>query len=276
MSKPLLLRHLLRRTWSAARISPRRFRPTVEQLEDRTLPSTFLVTNVADSGTGSLRQAILDANAHSGADVIDFAIGSGVQTIQVGSTTGTPLPTITDSVTIDGTSQPGYSGTPLIELDGASADANASGLVLDSPNCTVQGLVINRFSRFGIDLQKSSSVIRGNYIGVDTTGNTLRTDTGFGVEVQAAGNTIGGTAAGAGNVIGDGIGVDLADATLIQGNTIGLGADGTTVLGNDSYGIYVFSSRNVVIGGDTPAARNVISGNFGFGIITNAEANGLV
>jgi hypothetical protein len=74
-----------------------RCRPRLELLEDRTLPSTFLVSNVADNGAGSLRQAILDANAHAGADVIDFAIGSGVQTIPVGSTTGTPLPTITDS-----------------------------------------------------------------------------------------------------------------------------------------------------------------------------------
>src|SRR5262249_59122193 len=100
-----------------------------------------------------------------------------------------------------------------------------------------------------------------------------------GVAVLAAGNTIGGTAAGAGNVIGDGIGLDLGDhgaATLIQGNTIGLGADGTTVLGNNHFGIYVFQSQNVVIGGDTPAARNIISGNFEFGIITNGDANGLV
>src|SRR5262249_12712543 len=159
---------------------------------------------------------------------------------------------------LDGRSQggPGYSGTPLIELDGESAGANTDGLVLAASNCTVQGLVINSFSRFGIDLLKSSNVIQGNYVGVDATGNTLRTDTGFGVEVQAAGDSIGGTVAGAGNVIGDGIGLDLGDhgaATLIQGNTIGLGADGTTVLGNDRFGIYVFQSQNVVIGGDTPA-----------------------
>jgi hypothetical protein len=104
----------------------------------------LLVTNTLDSGPGSLRQAILDANTNPGPDVIQFSIGSGVQTIQVGSTTGTALPTITGSVTIDGTSQPGYSSTPLIELDGTSAGANADGLVLAATNCTVQGLVICR------------------------------------------------------------------------------------------------------------------------------------
>src|SRR5262249_59096844 len=102
-------------------LRPAPFRPRLEALEGRDVPSTLTVTTTLDSGPGSLRQAILDANAHAGADVIDFAIGSGVQTIQVGSTTGTPLPTITDSVTIDGTSQPGYSRTPLIDLDGENA-----------------------------------------------------------------------------------------------------------------------------------------------------------
>ena len=55
--------------------SPRRFFHCLEVLEGRTLPSTFTVLNLADSGAGSLRQAIMDANASSGADVIDFAKG---------------------------------------------------------------------------------------------------------------------------------------------------------------------------------------------------------
>jgi hypothetical protein len=266
------------------RHSGRTHRPSLELLEDRTVPSTFLVTNVADTAddtnVGSLRWAIQQANGSPGLDTIAFQIpGSGVHTIQPLSA----LPTITDSVVIDGTSQPGYSGTPLIELDGQSAGANANGLVLAASNCTVQGLVINRFSRFGIDLLKSSNVVQGNYIGVDVTGNTLRANGngvagngGIGVVVQAAGNIIGGTAAGGGNVIGDGISLDGADSTLIQGNTIGLGADGTTPLGNTRFGISMGRSHNVVIGGDTPAARNVISGNLEFGIFADGGVNGLV
>src|SRR5262249_61300234 len=65
-------------------------------------------------------------------------------------------------------------------------------------------------------------------------------------------------------------------ASSIQGNTIGLGDHGTTLLGSHQFGIYVAQSRNVLIGGDTPAARNVISGNSEFGIYTDLVANGLV
>src|SRR3954468_23709075 len=53
----------------------------IESLEDRRLMSTYTVTTTADSGAGSLRQAITDANNHLGADEIHFAIGSGAKTI---------------------------------------------------------------------------------------------------------------------------------------------------------------------------------------------------
>ena len=100
---------------SAASSSSIRFRPRFELVEDRTLLSTFSVTNTADSGPGSLRQAILDSNAATAAtNTIDFAIpGTGVQTIEPASS----LPAITQAVLIDGESQPGYAGTPLIELE---------------------------------------------------------------------------------------------------------------------------------------------------------------
>src|SRR5437870_7946756 len=75
--------------------------------------ATFTVTNTNDSGAGSLRQAIIDSNANSGADTIDFNI-AGTPTIQPQS----QLPANTDPVTIDGTTQPGFSGSPIVELDG--------------------------------------------------------------------------------------------------------------------------------------------------------------
>ena len=116
-----------------------------------TLYELGVVANTYDSGRGSLRQAILDVDATPGLDKITFDIpGTGVHTIAVLSA----LPTITTSVTIDGWSQPGFAGTPLIELDGASA-GNATGLDIDqAPDTTIRGLVINRFEENAIALTR--------------------------------------------------------------------------------------------------------------------------
>ena len=137
----------------------------------------------------------------------------------------------------------------------------------------------------GVVLGGSSNKVLGNFIGVDLTGNVALANSGDGVLITTPGNTVGGAVAGAGNVIsanaGQGIrfgnsslGVPSPGASLVAGNTIGLGADGTTALGNQSYGIYLAGdSRNVTIGGSTLAARNVISGNVQFGIITDAASD---
>jgi hypothetical protein len=107
--------------------------PIIESMESRMLLSTYLVTNTNDSGSGSLRQAILDANKSSNQDTIQFRIGSGQKTISPHSA----LPMISQPVTIDGTSQPGFSGKPLIELSGSSAGSGRDGLKIMSTNVTV-------------------------------------------------------------------------------------------------------------------------------------------
>src|SRR5262245_50845235 len=100
-------------------------RPGAEWLEDRTVPSTFAVTNTLDDGsTGSLRWAINQANGDSDpASLINFNIASsGVQTVQVGTSSayaGQSLPALGHPTTIDGTTEGGYSGSPLIVLNGA-------------------------------------------------------------------------------------------------------------------------------------------------------------
>src|SRR3954452_7414020 len=92
--------------------------------------ATFSVVNTLDSGAGSLRQAILNANGAAGADSISFdtvaLTGPGLQTI----TLATALPQITGPLTIDGTTQPDYAGTPLINIHGNSLGGN----VLDVAN----------------------------------------------------------------------------------------------------------------------------------------------
>src|SRR3954471_4171834 len=100
----------------------------------------FLVTTVTDSGAGSLRQAILDANAAAGPDEIRFDIaGDGVKTIRPTRA----LPPVVGAVVIDGTSQPGYAGTPLVQLDGVSAGAETDGLTVAGDG-VMRGLAVTR------------------------------------------------------------------------------------------------------------------------------------
>jgi hypothetical protein len=164
--------------------------------------ATFTVTNTNDSGAGSLRTAITDANAAAGSDTIWFSIGgAGLKTI---STTSV-LPTITGQVIIDGYTQSGASANTLavgnnavlmIELDGTNA-GNVDGLTLGagSAGSTITGLIINRFGHNGIQINSTNNLIVGNWIGVDSTG-TLdygngRLSTGDGITISANDNTIG-------------------------------------------------------------------------------------
>src|SRR5262245_25514267 len=82
---------------------------------------TFVVTNVDDSGPGSLRQAILDANANPGADSINFNISG--PSLRIQPLLG--LPDITDTIVIDGSTQPGFSGAPIVELNGSKSAVRA-------------------------------------------------------------------------------------------------------------------------------------------------------
>src|SRR5512147_2297687 len=89
----------------------------------------------------SLRDAIAFANARPGLDTIVFAVGSGPVTIRLSS----PLPPITDPVVLDGTKQPGWAGSPLVELDGSGAGDEAAGIQIKAGSSTVQGLALDRF-----------------------------------------------------------------------------------------------------------------------------------
>ena len=198
--------------------------------------AALMVTNTNDSGPGSLRQAILDANNSPGSDNIDFNIsGSGVHTISPLSA----LPQITAPVTIDGTSQPGYhpsNPVPIIELDGTSAGSSA-GLRFGtgSDGSVIRALIINRFQREGIIINGSDNIlIAGNYVGTNSAGSTAQGNN-FGVELvfNSNGNTIGGTTAVARNIIsgnGTNLVIGLSSDNLVQGNYIGINASGTGLL----------------------------------------------
>ncbi|MFB3079708.1 MAG: hypothetical protein ACE1Y4_17060, partial [Lysobacterales bacterium] len=134
----------------------------------------FTVTNTADSGAGSLRQAILDANAAAGTDTIKFNIpGTGPHTISPASA----LPEIDDTLAIGGYTQAGAAAatanaaaTLMIELNGVNAGDDSHGLALNADNSVVRGLVINRFGRSGIVINGNGCTIQGNYIGTDPSG----------------------------------------------------------------------------------------------------------
>jgi hypothetical protein len=258
---------LFRLRWLSARTTVRARRPAsrprLEALEDRLAPAIFTVANTNDSGSGSLRQAILNANAAPGLDTIDFAIaGSGVHTIVPLSA----LPAITDAVTIDGTSQPGFTTTPLIEIDGASAGA-ANGLAVTGGSSTIKDLVVNRFQYFGIALESNSNIVEGCWVGTTNTGAAAAGNGFSGIFVNGNSNTIGGTIAAFANVVSaNGFhGVQLqsgAADNIVEGNFIGTNAAGTAALGNSYDGLTLFLGANTnVIGGLSASAANVISGN---------------
>jgi PKD domain/RTX calcium-binding nonapeptide repeat (4 copies) len=246
----------------------------VEFLEERLAPAMFTVLNTNDSGPDSLRQAILDANGSPGADQITFNIGGGgVQTIAPLSA----LPTITDAVTIDGTTQLGFAGSPIIELSGASAGSPASGITITAGNSTVRGLVINRFATFGIHLMgNGNNVIAGNFIGTDVTGMSALGNGDAGIMMRnSANNTIGGTTAAARNVVAanggsgapnaaHGIVMFLAGATgnIVQGNYVGTNAAGTAALGNVGGGVVLNGgAHHNLVGTDGDGVNDAAEGN---------------
>ncbi len=265
----------------------RKFRSTLslESLEARCVPTTFKVLNTLDDGADSLRQAIVGANNNPGPDLITFEIGTGAQQILL----LTPLPAITDSLTIDGSSQPGPRGKPLIMLNGSSipAEVGATGLEIDAADSLIKSLIVSGFST-GITVGGFGSTgVTGNqietcFIGTDATGMAaLANGNGIRVASGAQTNTIGGV--GLGNVISGNSdrGLVITDAgtsaNVVQGNLIGLAADGLTALGNGRGLVLAGGAANNQIGGTAAGMGNVISGNIDFGVtLSDAGTSGNV
>jgi hypothetical protein len=198
--------------------------------------ATFTVTDAADAGPGTLRQTILDANATPGADLIAFAIpGAGPHTIVLANA----LPSITDTVVIDGYSQPGASPNTRadgwdaqvrIEID-AIALASARGLQLltGSAGSEVRGLAIVNVRGVSIQVEVDDAVVAGNIVGLRADARTP--------------NTIG---------------------------QVGLlGGQGAIAVYRSQFAP---SARRVTIGGPAPADRNLVAGTFG-GISVNANSS---
>jgi titin len=267
-------------------------KPDIGAFQTQTNP--FLVTTTADPGglVGllSLREAVNLANAYqglAGTAAITFDIPTTDPNYK--STTRSyllhllsALPKITVPVVIDGTSEPGYSNAPLIEIDGTAVPPNSNGFTLEGGNSTVKGLDIHSFQGSAIALVNlGGDTIEGNYLGTDITGKTAKPNTTAGIYISGAGNnTIGGTTAAARNVIsGNYIGVymlgNATGGTVIEGNYIGTDVTGTAALGNILFGVELNGAGSITVGGTASGAGNVISDNTMAGIyLTGSTASG--
>jgi hypothetical protein len=257
---------------------------SIEILEDRCVPSTFTVLNLNDSGADSLRQAILNADAQSGADVINFSVAGTIQL------TSGALPAFTDNVDIDGTSAPGFAGTPVVEIDynhfaGLLFNSGAAGSDLGS-------LALVNASGAGVTLDGGGGMlITGNFIGLALDGTTLGANGGNGLELDASsGNTIGGNTTQDRNVISgnlnNGIYVNASSTNQIVGNFIGTDVSGTLDRGNAGNGIVLTAAAaGNIIGGQEaggndptnnvfvrPPQGNLISGNAANGVLITGQA----
>ncbi|MCY3886621.1 MAG: hypothetical protein OXG19_02800 [Chloroflexi bacterium] len=248
----------------------------------------FVVATPGDGGDGvcdvscTLRDALLAANAAGGARV-HFAIGAGpVRLFPV-----RPLPTISGPGTvIDGTTQPGWRGDPIVMIDGAAAGAT-SGLVSIAPRVEFRGLVVGNFAHYGLAARGTAAVANrflGNWVGTDPSGRVAAPNRRGGIGVvdgaaqalvgdscEGCGNRLAGNSApgrsGYGVVVGGagrtGFGLVVggagSSAAQVVNNTIGLGSDGAA-LPNDA-GVLIVDGGWAEIGGAGPNERNLISGN---------------
>jgi CSLREA domain-containing protein len=234
-----------------------------------------------DTGTGgdqcTLRAAIQESNDQFNPDEIDFGFaGTTVRTI----TPAAGLPAVSDRVTIDGYTQSGAGantnpvGQPdnaviKIEVSGTSAPT-ASGILFrgGSSGSVIRGLAINRFSHAittsaNTQGDLASLRIEGNFIGTDPGGTIDRGTTSSAIQLFDGPETlIGGASPDARNVISGNLqGFDVQDVDVaIQGNYIGVAADGLTPLGNDLAGVLLRDSH-ALVGGDPATEGNLIAHN---------------
>jgi hypothetical protein len=248
-------------------------------------PINFVVTNTNDSGAGSLRQAILDANALVGVTVpsqITFAIpGAGVKKIDLLS----PLPFITRPVTIDGYSQSGATANTLTTGSNANLLIEINGnrptvlvnfgfrLEAGSDGSTIKGLILNGFDQAPITIAGGTNQkIQGNFIGTNAagTGSPAAANTA-GILIIGGAALIGGTLPSDRNIISgsSGRGIRIlagAGGNQIINNYIGTNAAGTAAIANSSFGIEVNMPNTII-------RNNLVSGNGSDGIYVTTIGN---
>lgn len=246
--------------------------------------NTYTVTNTNDSGTGSLRSAVTSANSNSGSDIVAFNIPTsdanynatnGTWTI----TMATYLPYITNgSTTIDGTTQTTNQGDtnpygPEIVITGSNNTIAHAFCIMNTANNIIKGLTIQRFI-CGIQIygaNAKNNQVYGNYIGTNyNSTDSLGNNKGVEIISGAKHNIIGGSSVTERNIVSGnrhiGIRIVNADSNVVSGNFVGVDRNGTAAVGNyDGISIEGTAKAND-IGGTTAGERNIVSGNFAYGI----------
>jgi hypothetical protein len=254
------------------------------QIETADAPSqTFTVTNTNASGAGSLAQAIMDANANPGLDTIAFNIaGSGIKIIYLSAV----LPTITSPVVIDGTTQPGYAGTPLIALSGQS---QGQALNITAGGSTIKGMSFTGFLGTTSNIITMSgsggNVITGCDFGIFGDNSRPSTSATAILIDGSSNNRIGGTTAAERNYFVEDSGQAMiirngAASNRVTGNWFGVGPNNAAMT-TPRDTIRIEGSPNNTIGGSvgtTPGGSctgecNVITGTLsGNGVYINGAA----
>lgn len=169
------------------------------------------------------------------------------------------------------------------DITGTVALANQTGIIIGTYNNLIGGAdpgagnLISGNAGHGLNVGAISNLVQGNRVGTDASGTRALPNGGIGILVTTYDNTIGGTVPGAGNLISGntGAGIQINNSgrnIVIQGNFIGTDFSGTRALGN-AIGVEIAFGPDNIIGGTMPAARNVISGNRGAGVLINSAGN---
>ena len=251
------------------------YRPRLEVLETRDLPATLLVTTASGDPNvaGSLPWAINRANLSVGLDYVLFNIsGPGVHVISVNQQLW-----VNDQIVIDGASQPGYAGSPLISVQGSAATPGIFILNAGSSGSTIQGLDIYSYSSNGITILRGSDFdwIQNNWIGYFVDGAGVHLNTArfappqfytIGLAMQANNTTIRWNTI-SGNYNGIAIGEDVLGTWSgtpysrngVQFNYVGTNPGGTSSAGYGNLSNAMFFGEGAQ--GNWLGPTNVLSGN---------------
>jgi CSLREA domain-containing protein len=255
----------------------------------------FVVTSDGDGDDGTcggaggctLREAIHAANATPGRDQIIFLIrplDGQVKTVRPMS--ALPLLDDPDGAIINGLTQTGsqantasggtINATLKVELNGSLAGAPVNGLAVLGGPTSIEGLVINGFAGSGILLADGSGhVVANTFIGTDVTGTRAVGNARDGVTVLGTDCRIGNGIDGRNLISGNGLdGVQVTGVSsraIIEGNLIGVAANGLPDLGNARAGVSLWTPFNR-LGGLASGSGNYIGGNLDVGVAVVTES----